>query len=91
MALANFGNTGMGPELGDLLILAGTFIHNVRIQYKLALAEIPTNNRPNIPVHWGNEPSFTNKCLLAHVNNMALQARHSDKPFPMVRELQEDN
>ena len=33
---ANYGNTGMGPELGDLLTLAGMSIHNVRNQCKLA-------------------------------------------------------
>ena len=31
LALAKYGNTRMGPELGDLLTLDGRSIHNARI------------------------------------------------------------
>jgi hypothetical protein len=90
--LANFGNSGMGRELCDILNLCGTARYNLAIRHRIALSETAGGvAERSVPVAWQTVVSNYNHTQLAHINKMAEEAGADDVPFKWVEPLPEDN
>jgi hypothetical protein len=70
-AIAHFANGGMRCSFADFLGLAGIALYNLRIRYRLKVAELAPKERAKIPSAFQNAPAFTNHLRLAYINQLA--------------------
>jgi hypothetical protein len=82
--MAHYGNTGMGTELADCLILRGVTETNTKVRFKSKIKD------PMIPSHLEDLPLFLDESELAYVN-CQLQEASLDPVFDVVLPLPPDN
>lgn len=82
--MAHYGNTGMGTELADSLILRGITETNTKIRFKTM------KKNPSVPSHLEDTPFYWDSSELAYINERMRQA--SLKPvFLGIQDLPPDN
>ena len=67
--MAHYGNTGMGTQLADCLILRGITETNTKVRYK------SKDKDPKMPSHLEDLPLFLDESELAYVNYQLLEAQ----------------
>ena len=82
--MRHFANTGMCPELADILTLRGSSNHNLKRDHKIKKdqngGELDDPLFEHLPKYLSEEPPFLNHAILAHVNELA-KARGRKIPF----------
>jgi hypothetical protein len=89
----HYANTGMRPELADILTLRGMVERNVVIRWRLALSEAMAEEGrvfKYLPAHLRETPPHLNHSLLAYLNQKAT-SRGCTSPFSKVRDLPPNN
>ena len=82
--MAHYGNTGMGTQLADCLILRGITETNTKVRYK------SRDKDPSMPSHLEDIPLFLDESELAYVNRRLLEAS-LDPVFQDASPLPPDN
>ena len=91
--MKDYGNTGMRPQLADVLTLQGAAEFNKQKEHKLKQINSGGKEDPNllfVPGYLCDQPQFQNDAMLHHVNEMARQ-RGIAAPFPNVAAMKENN
>ena len=91
-ALAHFANTGMRPELADIITMRGICEKNVvcRWRHHINGKRLQGEDDSHTPVHFADIPRFYDHSLLLHLNERAKELQLS-KPFAHTTPINEDN
>jgi hypothetical protein len=90
-SIAHFANGGMRRSFADFLGMAGIALYNLRIRYRLKVAELEPKERVKIPSAFQNAPAFTNHLRLSYINKLAEQSGFKKTVHDEVEILHPDN